>query len=177
MKKLQIGIYILALIVAVLYFLFALGFSTNYAIGEGYLGQFYVDVQKANKEMYRLGLWTVVLVGFSFLLNTHKNSRFLISNYIISIMIVILMVITGITTYQYMGPLKEAYLQIDEGMLLLTIIINSGEITTKNFDQGVIISFILFAEALLILVMIGFKIKKDIVRVKAKRQRQAEVIS
>jgi hypothetical protein len=177
MKKVQIGIYILALIVSIAYLIFTLGFSTNYAVGEGYLGQFYIDAQKANKHMYELAIWLVILVGVSFLLNTYKNRRFYISHYAISLAIIVLMVISGVTTISYMGPLKEAYQQVDELMLFVLTIINGGEISVKNFEQGMIISYVLFVQAFLVLVITGFKVSNDIVRVKAKKSHNTEVIS
>jgi hypothetical protein len=177
MKKVQIGIYLLALVVSVVYLIFVLGFSTNYAVGEGYLGQFYIDAQKANKHMYELAIWLVVLVGVSFLLNTYKNKRFYVSHYVISVAIIAMFVITGITTLGYMGPLKEAYLQVDEFMLFVLTVINGGEISTENFEQGVILSYVLLFQGFLVLLITGYKVSTDIARVKAKKSRNTEVIS
>ena len=177
MKKVQMGIFILALVVSILYLVFTLGFSTNYAIGEGYLGQFYQDSQEANKRMFDLGLWIVILVSISFIFNTHKNKRFYIYNYLLSFTVAGLMIATGIITFGYMGPLKEAYLEIDEFMLFVLTIINGGKISTQNFEHGVILSFVLFFQSLLILGITGYKVYIDIIRAKAKKAQHMEVIS
>lgn len=177
MKKVQMGTFILALVISIIYLVFTLGFSTNYAIGEGYLGQFYQDAQEANKTMFDLGLWIVILVGVSFIFNTHKNKRFYFYNYILSFAIAGLMIATAITTYGYMGPLKEAYLEIDEFMLYVLTIINGGKVSTQNFEQGTILSFVLFFQAFLILGVTGYKVYIDITRAKTKKAQRMEVIS
>ena len=172
MKKVQAIIYILALLTSIVYMIFILGFSTNYAIGEGYLGDFYREAQKANKHMFDLGLWIVILIGVSFLLNSHKNKKFFISNFIVSFAGAGLMIFAAMTTYSYMGPLKESFLQISEGNLLVLSIVNGGETTTRNLDQGFIMSYILFAQAILILGMTGYKIYTNIVRANMKKQHK-----
>jgi hypothetical protein len=177
MKKVQMGIFILAMITSIAYLIFTLGFSTNYAIMQGYLGQFYIDAQEANKQIFDLGLWIVVLVGICFLLNTHKNKRFFISNYIFSIAAALLMIVTGIITYQHMVSLKADFDAIDKTLLnILLPVINGGEVTTENLDQGMFLSFVLFFQSLAILFITGYKVKKDIARVKAKKSINTEVV-
>ena len=172
MKKVQLVIFILALITSIVYMIFVLGFSTNYAIGAGYLGDFYQDAQKANKHMFDLGLWIIILVGANFLLHSQKNKKFYISNFVVSISLSILMMFAAITTYGYMGPLKASFDQISEGNLLILSIINGGETTTKNLDQGVTISYILFVQGILVLGITMYKLYTNIIRVKMKNKRK-----
>lgn len=174
MKKIQKIIYLLGLFVALTFFIFTLGFSTNWAVGQ-MLGDFFIKAQIANKDMFRWALGGLVLAGLCLVFRVHINTKFFLSNYILSGLFVYYLVGSAFTTLKYMEPLKAMYLELDEFWLTLIVAINYGKISTDIFDLGIMLSYLMFIQAGLIIFMMIFKLAKRLKRAKAKRLMQAEV--
>lgn len=170
MKKVQFIIFVLALVVSTVYFLFTLSFSTGWALGETFLHDFFVEAQIANKEMFKWAVRTVVASGVLLLLNTHKNKKLFVMNFIAIAFAVFFLVYPAIITLGYMGSLKEVYTELPEAFLTIIVAINYSNISTDIFDIGVIISYLMILEAVLIVVITGFKIFEQFSRSKARKQ-------
>ncbi len=170
MKKIQFIIFVLALVISTLYFIFTLSFSTGWALGEAFLHDFFVEAQIANKEMFKWAVRTVIASGVLLLLNTHKNKKLFVMNFIAIAFAVFFLVYPAIITLGYMGPLKEAYKELPEAFLTIIVAINYSNISTDIFDLGVIISYLMMLEAVLIVIVTGFKIVEQSNRSKARKQ-------
>lgn len=167
MKKVQKMVLISGLIVAALYLIFTLSFSTNWAVGE-LLGDFFLEAQVANKAMFTSSIRIIVIAGLMLVFGSHTNRRFFISNYVLTIGLAAYMIYASIQTIQFMPPLKEAYLALDPFMLELITAINYGSISTQIFDLGMVISVLLIIQALLILFVVFSKFKQEKIRAKTK---------
>ncbi|MCR3905637.1 MAG: hypothetical protein NUK62_01220 [Tenericutes bacterium] len=176
MKKVQLAIHLLGLLVAVSYFVFTLGFSTNWAVGQMF-GDFFLEAQIANKEMFRWALGGLVFAGLCLVFRVHLNRKFFLSNYILSGIFIIYLIGSAVTTLSHMEPLKAMYLELDEFMLTLITAINYGKISTQIFDIGVVLSYIMFIQAGLVAFMMVYKFVIRLKRAKAKKLNHMEVVA
>ena len=173
MRLFQKITFISGLIVGIIYFIYTLSFSSNWAVGRT-LGQFYHDAQVANKAMFDVALWALVFAFISILLNSHKNRKFFALNYVFSTLTVIWFVYAGIITIGYVIPLKESFLNLDQNRLNLITNINYGNPTTTIFDLGIVVSIVLFLSAVTIIIMTSLKVRQQLMRAKAKRYHGME---
>ncbi|MBE0701441.1 MAG: hypothetical protein IH571_07120 [Acholeplasmataceae bacterium] len=174
MKKLQLLTYICALIVAGVYFLFTLSFSSGWAIGQMF-GEFYTEAQIANRAMFDVAKWAIIFAFLGIVFQSHKNRNFFLSNYVLSAASVATMIISGLTTLKYMEPLKIMYLDINEEILDLISQVNYSNIGTHMFELGTYLSFLLFVQAAWVLVFTILKFRQNLIRAKAKKLAKVEV--
>jgi hypothetical protein len=181
MKIVQKITFIGTLVLAGLYFIYALSFSTGWALGgDGFLGDFFYHAQDANKIIYQYGLILVLLAGGNMILNSHSNHNFYIPNFILAVGTAICMVLTAIITFQLMPPLKAEYMTLngylleDFGLLDLLTTINLAKISTRVFDLGVLLAGILLFFAVLILFVTGFQVVKQLELAHENKSRRVD---
>jgi Co/Zn/Cd efflux system component len=174
MRRVQFIVFTSALIVAALYFIYTLSFSSGWALGEG-LGDFFDNAQVANKAMFKAALPTIVSAAFILILNSHKNKKFFLFNYVPVILTVYFLINASIMTLGYVEDLKPQYLELNEAFLTIITAINYGEISTQIFDLGVTISIVMLVQAVLMIALTIYKVIEEINRAKIKKQLEEEL--
>lgn len=174
MRRVQFIVFTSALIVAALYFIYTLSFSSGWALGEA-LGDFFDNAQKANKAMFQAALSTIVSAAFILILNSHKNKKFFFFNYIPVVLTVYFLINASIITLGYVEELKPQYEELNQAFLTIITAINYGEISTQIFELGIVISIIMLVEAGLMIILTVYKVIEEINRAKIKKQLEAEV--
>lgn len=170
MKKVQKIVLLSGLMVAAIYLIFTLSFSTNWAVGE-LLGDFFLEAQVANKAMFTSSIRIVVIAALMLIFGSHTNRRFFVSNYVLTLGLAAYMIFASIQTIQFMPPLKTAYLALDPFMLELITAINYGKISTQIFDIGIIISVLMIIQSLLMCFVVFNKFQQEKIRAKTKHMQ------
>jgi hypothetical protein len=173
MQRAQKITFLTGLFVAVIYLLYTLSFSSNWAIGQG-LGDFYAQAQEANKAMFQLALWALICAFLSIVLNSHINKRLFFLNYMFAVLTSVFFIIAGIKTIGYVIPLKASYLEVNPARLRIVTAINYGTISTNVFDYGIVIAIAMFLSAIALLTICALKFRQKMLRAKAKQQLYRE---
>ena len=111
-KILQKTVFIGSAIVCVLYFLYALAFSTPWALGTRY-GDFFTQAQEVNHLIFQWGLWTLLFSLLGLVFQSHNNRHLHLFNYVFLGLSVAFMAHTAYLTLVNVPPLKEVYLSLD----------------------------------------------------------------
>ncbi len=171
MKLFQKIIFIGGLIVASIYFIYTLSFSSGWALGEP-LGEFYTEAQVVNKLIFKWALWTLILAGLNIIFHTHKNRNFYFMNYILILLFSASLIGSGIVTMDKVPPLESSYLATNQAFLTLITAINYSKISTRIFDYGTYVSILMFVQAGVIIIFTIFKTILQIKRAKIKKLRR-----
>ncbi len=169
MKIVQRIVFILAIVVAAVFFLYTLSFSSGWALGEP-LGDFFTEAQIINQALFKWALWSVIVTGINLVMNTHQNRNFYIQNYLTIVAVMVVFVFAGIELLQLIPPLRTMYGELSEAMLFFITTFNFSEAGTEIFDLGIIIAYVLFAQVALIIIFTSIKTIMQIRRAKAKKQ-------
>lgn len=169
MKIMQKTVFIGTFVLACLYFIYTLSFSTGWALGgDGFLGDFFDHAQEVNQKIYQLGLILVLITGGNLIFNSHSNHNFYIPNFLFAVATVVMMIFIGVVTMQLIPSLKLEYMALsgfpeeDFGILDLLTTINLASVSTRIFDLGMILASVLFFMALLVLLVTGFQVVKQL---------------
>ena len=149
MKIIQKTIFILCLLTTSVFFVYALSFSTGWALGQ-WFGQFFTDAQVFNKLIFKWALGGVVLSGVALVVANHSNRRFYVQNYLLSGAIVYVLFRSSLILWEYIPNLKLQYEAIPEMYLIITTSINFSQISTFVFDFGMVYAYVLMVMAVLI---------------------------
>lgn len=159
MKILQKIVFIGALIVASLYFIYSLSFSTGWALGgDGLLGDFFTHAQTVNQLIYKYGLTIVILAGANLIFKSHSNHHFYIPNFLFAFGTMVAFVMTALLTFREIPALKVEYMALsgyaeeEFGLLDLLTTINLSTISTRIFDLGILAGWALLIMSLLLFV-------------------------
>lgn len=169
MKLAQKLTYLLALIFAVVNFIYTLAFSTNWAHGAARLGQFFMDAQAANQILFKLALYGMVFSGMAIVFNTHKNRKFYPTNYVFSGLSIIMFLIIGIVTFIKVIPLKSAYLLLDPIQLERVTLLNWSTPSVTIFNWGYGLASVSIMAAFMIGFITWYKFYKHVLRAKTKK--------
>jgi hypothetical protein len=164
MKKIQFIVFVSALVISAVYFIYTLSFSTGWALGEDFFQDFYREAQVANKDMYAWSLRTLVASGIMLLLNTHKNRKFYIMNFVAVIIVVFLFIYSAIITLNYIPHIQALYLELPEAFLRIIVAINYSSISTDIFDLGIFLAYIMLLQAVLMIICTILKTLEQIER-------------
>ena len=168
MRLIQKMLFIATLIVAGVFFIYTLSFSTGWAIGQ-WFGDFFTEAQVFNKLIFKWSLWTIIVAGLALLFANQSNRKYYLQNYLVVIALAILMVKSSLILLEYLPGLKSMYEEIPEGLLTITVAINYSSISTFVFDFGVVYAYLMFVLSGLIIV---FTIYKTIVQIKASKAKR-----
>lgn len=174
MKGIQKTVFLSGVVVALIYFIYVLSFSTGWALGEP-LGDFFLNAQIVNKLLFKWAIYTIAFGLLLIVFQTHVNRNIYIPNYILIVLFCGSLFGSAIKTIELLPSLKAQYLELDEVYLTLITAINDTSISTKIFDYGIIISVIMIIWAFLILSFTIFKTVLQIKRAKLKKASRVEV--
>lgn len=175
MKIAQRIVFLSAILVAVSYFLYALGFSTGWALGTPEMfGPFYAEAQAANKLLFQWALYGVVFASLSLVAASHKKRRYTVINYGFAILTVYAMIQAGAITTPICLNLEASFAQINPLFVELITAINFSENPTLVFSLGKVFSVVLFVQSGLILLFLVLRIVQRWISAKAKQHYLAE---
>lgn len=164
-KKRQVLVHTLVLLFAGLYFVYGLGYTTNWAgvITETRGANFYRASQQANRLMVDIGFVTLIIILVNMTMGSFKRKKYYASNFLLSIVTSLLLVVQAVITLYYNGVLKRMYARITEEEVpaFLYVTHGSGEKSYQIFDQGNILSYILIVVAILLVL---FTIQKHLMQ-------------
>lgn len=169
-RMLQKPIIILALIMAVLTFIYALGFATDiYPLSyhtDKTSKMFYVEgaelydiIQPFNKLLLQYGVILLILAGLNFVCMSHTRRLYYISNYVSSVAYAGFAVWVGSQVIQYVMIFKSMYLQVDfEQLKKVTEMLGLRYVeSTFMLDCGFILCIMLFITAAIVLANLVMK--------------------
>ena len=169
MRLIQRILFITTLIVAGVFFIYTLSFSTGWALGQ-WFGDFFLEAQVFNKLIFKWALWTLITAGLALLFANHNNRKYYLQNYLAVVALAVLMIQSSLIMLDHLPGLKTMYEELPEGFLIITVALNYSSISTFVFDFGVVLSYILFVLSGLLLI---FTIIKTVVQIKTNKQRRA----
>jgi hypothetical protein len=169
----QILVYTLLLIVSALYFIYTLGYSSNWAlVVSDTRGQsFHRASQTANRLMFDLGFITILIVLFALGFSSMSRKKFYLSNIVLSILSSVLLIVSALLTLYYNSVLRRMYERITEEEVpsFLYSVHGAGEKSYQVFDTGNVLAVFMFLTAILVLL---FLVKK--IRVQKERAKLIE---
>lgn len=154
--------YTLLILVVSGFYVYTLGYSTNWAtiVSETRASNFYFASQQANKLISQLGFIAVIVMLFVIFTQTHKRRTFYMSNIVLSIFSSILLIVNAALTLYYnsvLGPMYRAITELEVPPHLYTI-----RRTSKSFfvfEFGNLYAVIMILVAIWVLVFVGYKMK------------------
>ena len=170
MKLIQRLTYILSLIIAGINFIYTLAFSSNWARGAARLGDFYTHAQEVNHLIFQLALYGVIFTSLALILNTHKNRKFYVTNYLLSGLSSVMFIVMGIVTMLKITPLKAEYLLLDPEQLAFVTTVNWSTPGGTVFNWWYGISVAMLIAALFILFVTGDKFIKHVLRASIEKK-------
>jgi len=167
-KHRQKLVFTLLLVIASLYFVYTLGYTTNWAlvISETRGARFYRASQAANRMMTNIGFITLVVVLFTMGFGSMKRKKFYVSNIVLSVLSSILLIVSAAMTLYYNSVLRVMYQNVseDEVPAYLYEAHGAGAKSYQIFDLGNLLSIVMIVTAVL---TVWFVIQK----VKAQKER------
>jgi hypothetical protein len=162
-KNRQVLTYTFVLIVSLSYFVYVLGYSTNWAmvISETRGGSFYRASQSANRLMGELGFITVLVVLLTLSFGSMKRKKFYMSNIVLSILSSILLIVSALITLYYNSVLSRMYGRIteDEVPAYLYVVHGAGEKSFEVFKIGNVLSVFMVLAAVLLVIFLVQKLR------------------
>lgn len=154
--------YTLLILVVSGFYVYALGYSTNWAtiVSETRASNFYYASQQANKLMSQLGFIAVVIMLFVIFTQTHKRKTFYISNIVLSIFSSLMLIVNASLMLYYnsvLAPMYRAISELEVPPHLYTI-----RRTTKSyfvFEFGNLYAVIMILVAIWTLVFVFYKLR------------------
>ena len=163
MKLFQKIIIITAFILAAIFFLYALSFSTNMAKGER-VGSYFNEMQTFNHQIYQYSLYALAGFAVFLVVGSITKTRYNILNILSGLGGSLFLCVTAIYGLIHLPQLKQGYQAlIGSESLDLTIIINLSKTpSTFIYDLG----FVIYGLGVLVgLVCFGFIIYKIVERI------------
>jgi hypothetical protein len=169
-QKRQVIVYVMLITMAVIYLVYVLGYSSNWAliVSETRGGNFYRASQKANQLMFQLALILVLinmlLLGFG----SMSRKKFYLSNIVLSILSFVMMIVSAVITYYYNGVLSRMYARLTEEEIDpdLYLFHGAGAKSFEVFEIGNVLAIFMIASAVIGLVFLIGKMKAQKERAK-----------
>jgi hypothetical protein len=162
-KRKQMLIYSFLLIVAILYFVYTLGYSSNWAIivNESRGANFFRASQSANRVMFDIAFFLLVFTLLALAFGSMKRKHFYLSNIVLSIISSVLMLVASIITLYYNSVLSRMYARITEEEIpaFLYSIHGAKEKSFLVFELGNILSIVMILISLLLVWFLVFKLR------------------
>jgi hypothetical protein len=174
MKIAQRIVFVLSLIVGISYFVYALAFASNWALGEGLLGDFYLDMQAANHMIFQWALTSVVFAALSMIVQSGIKRRYTVFNYAFAIATIYAMIQAAMITTPLCQNLEAAYRQLNPIIVELLFAINFTKNPDLVFQAGYLFSTLLYAQAALMTVFLVVRFAHRLIAAKAKQHFFAE---
>ncbi|PKK98099.1 MAG: hypothetical protein CVV57_09225 [Tenericutes bacterium HGW-Tenericutes-2] len=162
-KNRQALTYVFVLIISLSYFVYVLGYSTNWAmvISETRGGSFYRASQSANRLMGELGFITVLVVLITLSFGSIKRKKFYISNIVLSLLSSVLLIVSALITLYYNSVLNRMYARITEEEVpaYLYAVHGAGEKSFQVFKIGNVLSVFMIVAAVMLLIFLVQKLR------------------
>lgn len=147
MKQWQKISFITYFIVAIVLFVYALGFSTNFAYVQTVgFEDFFNHAQRVNRVIYTLGILAVSFGGLNLLFESQKRKNYYISNLVLGILSTVLFLIAAILIIINVMPLMNEYIDIfgpEDSPARLAFVFNGGKYTLNTFIIGYVLSLVM----------------------------------
>ncbi|MCU0105027.1 hypothetical protein N7603_05095 [Acholeplasma vituli] len=161
-KYIQPTVYILLLIAAAGFYIYTLGYSTNWAyiVSETRAARFYLASQTANRTLSQVGFAGVILLLLLIFSGSFNRKTFFFSNIVLSILSSIILMVSAIMTLYYNSVLEPMYRAITE--LEVPPHLYQVRNTTKSylvFEFGNMFSIFMIIVSILLMVFIVYKIR------------------
>lgn len=157
----------IVLLFASIYFIYALGYTTNWAgvVTETRGASFFRASQQANRLMVDLGFITLLVVLLNLIMGSFTRKKYYLSNFLLSILATVLMIVQAVITVYYNSVISRMYARLseDEVPSYLYQTHGAGEKSFAVFEQGDILSFILIGVAIILIVftIIKYRAQKE----------------
>ena len=162
-KHKQVWIIAIMLIISILYFVYTLGYTTNWAlvITSTRGGRFYRASQAANKTMANFGFVTLIIVMISVGAGSIKRKKYYASNIVLNLLSSVLLFISAILTLYYNSILRGMYQNVSEEEVpaYLYEVHGAGEKSYLVFDLGNVLSGFMIVSSGLVIYLVFYKIK------------------
>lgn len=169
-QKRQIIIQALVLVSAALYFVYALGYTSNWAgvVTETRGANFFNASQQANRLMVNIGFMTVIIILINLANGSFKRKKYYLSNFLLSIVTAALLILQAVMTLYYNGVLRRMYEKLTEEEVpaYLYVTHGAGEKSYAVFEQGNILSYVLIMIGTLFILFIIQKVSQQKERAK-----------
>ncbi|RJX25402.1 MAG: hypothetical protein C4537_04440 [Acholeplasma sp.] len=153
--------YILVTLCAIFYFIYGLGYSSNWAlvVSETRGQTFYTASQQVNRILVDLGFVHLVLILIHLALGAIKRKKYYVSNFVLSILSSILMIVISVITLYFNSVLSRMYARITEEEVpaYLYQLHGAGEKSFAVFNMGNILSIFMIVVALFSIEFIIYK--------------------
>ncbi len=153
--------YILVTLCAVIYFVYGLGYSSNWAlvVSESRGQTFYRASQQVNRILVDLGFAHLVIVLIHLAFGAITRKKYYVSNFVLSIISSIFMIVIPAITIYYNGILSRMYARITEEEVpaYLYQVHGAGEKSFAVFSIGNAISIVMLVVAILFVEFIIYK--------------------
>jgi len=166
----QILVYALLMITASIYFIYTLGYSSNWAmvVSETRGTYFYRASQQANRLMNELGFILLIISLLTLGFSSMSRKKFYTSNIVLSILSIVMLIVNATLTFYYNMVLRVMYERITEIEVpaYLYITHGAGEKSYAIFDLGYYIVGLMILSALLLGIILIRKLKTQRERAK-----------
>jgi len=171
MKKLQLSTYISALLLISVFGIYALGFSTGWAMGRR-LGEFYENAQKFNIQLFKIIFPTILIIGGALVFRSHNIEIFNPFNFLLSFIGSILMIYSGVFAIISIPSLKTQYeALIGSQQLTTTLALNlSKGPSTTVFNLGMVLSVLVIISGILVIGVTIYKLVDLILHLKSSKK-------
>lgn len=146
----------IVLLFASIYFIYALGYTTNWAgiVTETRGASFFKASQQANRLMADLGFITLLVVLLNLIMGSFTRKKYYLSNFLLSILASILLVVQAVLTIYYNSVISRMYARLTEEEVpaYLYQTHGAGEKSFAVFEQGNTLSYFLVVVAILLIV-------------------------
>ena len=161
-KYIQPIVYTLFLIAAVGFYIYTLGYSTNWAyiVSETRAAQFYLASQTANRTLSQVGFAGVILLLLLIFSGSFNRKTFFISNIVLSILSSINLIVSAALTLYYNSVLEPMYRGISELEVppYLYQVRNSAK-SYFVFEFGNVFAILMVVVSILLMVFLVYKIR------------------
>ncbi len=169
-KNKQVLVFVFLLVAASLYFVYTLGYSTNWAliVSETRGARFYRASQTANRLMSQLGFILVIVVLLNMGFGSMSRKKYYFSNIVLSILSSILILVSSVINLYYNSVLRPMYANISEEEVpaYLYTVHGAGQKSYQIFELGNILSIFMIISGLLVIWFLIYKVKAQHERAK-----------
>lgn len=148
----------LYLAVSIMLFIYSLGFFTNFNFTSSASEEFYQLAQDTNRFIFNFAFFNIVCAGILIGLDNHTKERYRVTNFVGSVVSIVLIAITAILSFLKIMQVKSDFLQLDYELIRVFDV--TFEPSTFVFEFGYVICSILAIVFILNLVVLIFKIRQ-----------------
>lgn len=161
-KHRQLIVYILLIVVVSGFYVYTLGYSTNWAyiVSETRASQFYLASQTANRTLSQVGFIGVIIALLLVFTASFTRKTFYLSNIVLSILSSIVLVVSAALTLYYNSVLEPMYrnispLEVPDHLYQIRRTVKSYFV----FEFGNMYAIVMLVVAIIVISFVVYKIK------------------